>query len=79
MSTTTKALLPYVRAARKRGFSVIVEVFAPGMSAMSAPIRQRDGHKIIATVHVAPQVTPLREEAKALGLENFRVERLDLN
>ena len=38
----------------------------------------RNGHKIIATVHVASQVTPLREEAKALGLENFRVERLDL-
>jgi NAD(P)-dependent dehydrogenase (short-subunit alcohol dehydrogenase family) len=38
----------------------------------------RNGHDIIATVHVASQVTPLREEAKALGLENFRVERLDL-
>jgi NAD(P)-dependent dehydrogenase (short-subunit alcohol dehydrogenase family) len=38
----------------------------------------RNGHTIIATVHVASQVTPLREEAKALGLENFRVERLDL-
>jgi NAD(P)-dependent dehydrogenase (short-subunit alcohol dehydrogenase family) len=38
----------------------------------------RNGHDIIATVHVASQVTPLREEAKALGLQNVRVERLDL-
>lgn len=41
--TTPKALLAHVRAARRRGFSLIVEVFAPGMSAMSAPIRARDG------------------------------------
>jgi NAD(P)-dependent dehydrogenase (short-subunit alcohol dehydrogenase family) len=38
----------------------------------------KDGYNIIATVHVASQVTPLREEAKAIGLKNFRVERLDL-
>lgn len=38
----------------------------------------RNGHRIIATVQVASQVTPLREEAEALGLEDFRVERLDL-
>jgi IclR family acetate operon transcriptional repressor len=39
--TTVKALLGYVRAARKRGYSVISEVFAPAMSAMSAPVRSR--------------------------------------
>ncbi|MCK1636233.1 SDR family oxidoreductase [Bradyrhizobium sp. 157] len=38
----------------------------------------KDGYNIIATVHVASQVTPLREEARAIGLNNFRVERLDL-
>jgi NAD(P)-dependent dehydrogenase (short-subunit alcohol dehydrogenase family) len=38
----------------------------------------KKGHSIIATVQVSPQVTPLREKAKALGLNNFRVERLDL-
>jgi len=38
----------------------------------------KNGHNVIATVQVSPQVTPLREEAKALGLKNFRVERLDL-
>lgn len=39
----------------------------------------RNGHNIIATVQVSPQVTPLREEAAALGLsDRIRVERLDL-
>jgi Short-chain dehydrogenases of various substrate specificities len=38
----------------------------------------RNGHNVIATVQVAPQVTPLREKARALGLANLRVERLDL-
>ena len=38
----------------------------------------RNGHAIIATTQVSSQVTPLREEAAALGLKNFRVERLDL-
>ena len=38
--TTVKALLGYVRAARKRGFSMISEVFAPAMTAMAAPVRR---------------------------------------
>jgi NAD(P)-dependent dehydrogenase (short-subunit alcohol dehydrogenase family) len=38
----------------------------------------KNGHNIIATTQVSSQVTPLREEAKALGLKNLRVERLDL-
>jgi NAD(P)-dependent dehydrogenase (short-subunit alcohol dehydrogenase family) len=38
----------------------------------------KNGHNVIATVQVSPQVTPLREKAKALGLTNLRVERLDL-
>src|SRR5215470_10540774 len=36
------------------------------------------GHNVIATAQISPQVTPLREKAKALGLKNLRVERLDL-
>lgn len=35
---TVKALLAYVRAARKRGYATITEVFAPAMSAMAAPV-----------------------------------------
>ncbi|HEY0210057.1 SDR family oxidoreductase [Acerihabitans sp.] len=38
----------------------------------------RNGHQVIATVQCSPQVTPLREKAKTLGLANLRVEKLDL-
>jgi len=39
----------------------------------------KNGHSVIATTQVSSQVTSLREEAKALGIENnLRVERLDL-
>lgn len=36
------------------------------------------GHNVIATAQISPQVTPLRQKAKALGLPNLRVEKLDL-
>lgn len=39
----------------------------------------KNGHSVIATTQVSSQVTPLREEAKALGIDkSLRVERLDL-
>ncbi|URL57010.1 SDR family oxidoreductase [Luteibacter flocculans] len=38
----------------------------------------QNGHDVIATVQISPQVTPLREKAKSLGLSNLRVEKLDL-
>ena len=38
----------------------------------------QNGHDVIATVQVSPQVMPLRQKAEALGLDNLRVERLDL-
>lgn len=36
------------------------------------------GHRVIATVQVSPQATPLREKARALGLDNLEVRKLDL-
>lgn len=39
--TTIKALLGFLHAARVRGFAMIDEVFAPGMSAMAAPVLRR--------------------------------------
>lgn len=37
------------------------------------------GHKVIAGVQISPQVTPLREKAIELGLQdNLRVEKLDI-
>ena len=65
--TSAKALLGYVRAARKRGFSVIVEVFAPGMSAMSAPVRRRDGEAIGVVTIAGPLVRLTEERMLELG------------
>jgi IclR family transcriptional regulator, acetate operon repressor len=39
--TTIKALLGFLHAARVRGYAMIDEVFAPGMSAMAAPVMRR--------------------------------------
>ncbi|HOZ65659.1 MAG TPA: IclR family transcriptional regulator [Burkholderiaceae bacterium] len=54
--TTVKTLLTYVRAARKRGFSMIVEVFAPAMAAMSAPVIRSDGQTIGVITIAGPLV-----------------------
>lgn len=41
--TTVKSLLGYLHAARVRGYALIDEVFAPGMSAIAAPVmRQKE-------------------------------------
>ncbi|MBL0423093.1 IclR family transcriptional regulator [Ramlibacter sp. AW1] len=39
--TTIKALLGFLHAARVRGYALIDEVFAPGMTAMAAPVLRR--------------------------------------
>ena len=59
--TTVKALLAFLRAARKRGFSMINEVFAPGMSAMAAPVRSGNG-AVIGVVTIAGPLVRLSEE-----------------
>jgi IclR family acetate operon transcriptional repressor len=59
--TSMKALLPYIRNARKRGFSMIVEVFTPGMTAMAAPVSGRDG-SAIGVVTIAGPLFRLTEE-----------------
>ena len=61
--TTVKALLGYVRAARKRGYSVISEVFAPAMSAMSAPVISRG--VALGVVTIAGPLVRLTEERMA--------------
>lgn len=58
--------------------TILITGAGSGFGKAAAIGMAKNGHSIIATVHVASQVTPLREEAKALGLENVRVERLDL-
>lgn len=58
--------------------TILITGAGSGFGKAAAIGMARNGHGIIATVHVSSQVTPLREEVKALGLTNFRVERLDL-
>jgi len=58
--TSVVALLPYIGKARTRGFSVIVEVFAPGMSAMSAPVRTLAGN-VLGVVTIAGPMSRLPE------------------
>jgi len=58
--TTVKALLGYLRAARKRGFSTISEVFAPSMSAMAAPVRSR-ASEAVGVVTIAGPLVRLTE------------------
>jgi NAD(P)-dependent dehydrogenase (short-subunit alcohol dehydrogenase family) len=38
----------------------------------------KNGHNVIATAQISPQVAALRSKASELGLKNLRVEKLDL-
>ena len=58
--TSVKALLSHLKAARQRGFSMIVEVFAPGMAAMAAPIRDASG-SVVGVVTIAGPLVRLTE------------------
>lgn len=65
--TTVKALTSYLRAARKRGFSMINEVFAPAMTAMAAPARGPRGD-VVGVVTIAGPLVRLNDERMvALG------------
>lgn len=59
--TTVKALLTFVRTARKRGFSMINEVFAPSMTAMAAPVRAARTGEAIGVVTIAGPLVRLTE------------------
>ncbi|MDH6590279.1 NAD(P)-dependent dehydrogenase (short-subunit alcohol dehydrogenase family) [Variovorax sp. TBS-050B] len=58
--------------------TILITGAGSGFGEAAAIGMARNGHQVIATVQVSPQVTPLREKAKSLGLSNLRVERLDL-
>jgi DNA-binding IclR family transcriptional regulator len=59
--------LPYIRSARNRGFSMIVEVFTPGMTAMAAPVRAHDGEAIGVVTIAGPLFRLTEERMLALG------------
>jgi len=59
--TTIKALLAILQAARERGYSMINEVFAKGMTAMAAPVRRRDA-PAIGVISIAGPLARLTEK-----------------
>lgn len=65
--TSVKALLAHLRAARKQGFAMINEVFAPGMSAMAAPVRSGSGAVIGVITIAGPLVRLTEERMRELG------------
>jgi NAD(P)-dependent dehydrogenase (short-subunit alcohol dehydrogenase family) len=58
--------------------TILITGAGSGLAEGAAIGLAQQGHDVIATVQVSPQVTPLREKAAAMGLQNLRVERLDL-
>ncbi|WP_374471677.1 SDR family oxidoreductase [Phenylobacterium sp.] len=59
--------------------TILITGAGSGFGKAAALGMARNGHDIIATAHVSSQVTPLREEVAALGLQDrVRVARLDL-
>lgn len=58
--------------------TILITGAGSGFGKAAAIGMARNGHDVIATVQFSPHVTPLREEAKKLGLRNLRVEKLDL-
>ncbi|MDB5877452.1 MAG: transcriptional regulator, IclR family, partial [Variovorax sp.] len=50
-----------LKLTRQRGFSMIVEVFAPAMTAMAAPVRNSAG-TVIGVVTIAGPLARLTEE-----------------
>ncbi len=64
--TTVKALLGYLHAARARGVAMIDEVFAPGMTAMAAPVR-RNQQEAIGVISIAgPRIRLTMDRMHAL-------------
>jgi DNA-binding IclR family transcriptional regulator len=65
--TSLKAVLAALKATRKRGYSTIVEVFAPAMSAMAAPVFGADNATIGVMTIAGPLVRLTEEKMEALG------------
>jgi IclR family acetate operon transcriptional repressor len=59
--TTVKEMLAILHAGRARGFSMINEVFAPGMTAMAAPVQKR-GYPAIGVISIAGPLVRLDEK-----------------
>jgi IclR family transcriptional regulator, acetate operon repressor len=67
--TTLKALLGYLHAARVRGYAVIDEVFAPGMSAIAVPVLRKGATiGVISVAGPRQRLTPARMHGFAPAL-----------
>ena len=58
--------------------TILITGAGSGFAEAAAIGMAQAGHNIIATAQISPQVAALREKAAALGLDNLRVEKLDL-
>ncbi|CAN5555699.1 IclR family transcriptional regulator [soil metagenome] len=58
--TTVKALLAHLRSTRKRGFSMISDMFSPAMASMSAVVKARD--VVLGVVTIAGPMVRLTDE-----------------
>ncbi len=67
--TTVKALLGFLHAARTRGYAMIDEVFAPGMTALAAPVLRRgEAIGVISIAGPRIRLSPARMQALAPAL-----------
>lgn len=62
-----KAVLPFLRETRERGFSLIQNVFATGMGSVSAPIRVTDGTVIGVVTIAGPLLRFTEQRMRACG------------
>ena len=72
---TVRALLGFLNAARVRGFAMIDEVFAPGMTAVAAPVMR--GGEAIGVISIAgprTRLTSARMQALAPALQSAASE-----
>jgi NAD(P)-dependent dehydrogenase (short-subunit alcohol dehydrogenase family) len=58
--------------------TILITGAGSGLGEGAAIGMAKNGHNVIATAQISPQVAALREKAERLGLKNLRVEKLDL-
>jgi DNA-binding IclR family transcriptional regulator len=64
---TIKALMSQVRATRKRGYAITVNVFLPAMSSMAAPVYGPKGEVLAILIIAGPMSRLTQERMESLG------------
>jgi DNA-binding IclR family transcriptional regulator len=70
--TTFKHLLQMLQESRERGFSLLCEVYAPGMSAMAAPVQRRGEQATGVVVIAGPSMRLTEKRMLEFGPELLR-------